>query len=70
MAKIKKLGLKRRKGFLLYIDKQGDIAEAKMKRGGTKGHRSCKAPKKAKPAKKRATKKRAAKRKGKKRGKR
>jgi len=31
--KIKKLGLKRRKGYLLFIDKDGDVAEAKMKRG-------------------------------------
>ncbi len=34
--KIAKLGVKRAKGYLYYIDKQGDVSCAKMKRGGTK----------------------------------
>lgn len=63
MAKIKKLSLKRRPGYLLYIDGAGDVAETKMKRGAKKGHKTCKAPKKkrAAPKKKRATKRKAAK---------
>ena len=35
--KVEKVGLKRETGFLYYIDKQGDIARAKMARGGKKG---------------------------------
>ncbi|MDP2904676.1 MAG: hypothetical protein Q8O22_00045 [Candidatus Omnitrophota bacterium] len=35
--KITKLGVKREKGFLYYIDKQGDVSCAKMARGGKKG---------------------------------
>ena len=35
--KIAKLGVKREKGFLYYIDKQGDVSCAKMARGGKKG---------------------------------
>ncbi|OIO10812.1 MAG: hypothetical protein AUJ52_03170 [Elusimicrobia bacterium CG1_02_63_36] len=35
--KVEKLGLKREKGFLYYIDKQGDVSCAKMARGGKKG---------------------------------
>ena len=31
-----KVGMKREKGFLYYIDKQGDISCAKMGRGGKK----------------------------------
>jgi hypothetical protein len=37
--KVEKLGLKREKGFLYYIDKQGDVSCAKMARGGKKGGR-------------------------------
>jgi hypothetical protein len=35
--KVMKAGIKRQKGFLYYLDKQGDIACAKMARGGKKG---------------------------------
>ena len=35
--KITKLGVKRQKGFLYYIDKQGDVSCAKMARGAKKG---------------------------------
>ena len=35
--KVTKAGVKREKGYLYYIDKQGDISRAKMARGGKKG---------------------------------
>ena len=35
--KIAKVGVKREKGFLYYIDKQGDVSRAKMARGNEKG---------------------------------
>lgn len=35
--KVVKLGIKREKGFLYYVDKQGDVSCAKMARGGKKG---------------------------------
>jgi hypothetical protein len=35
--KVAKVGLKREKGFLYYIDKQGDVSRAQMARGGKKG---------------------------------
>ena len=35
--KVAKAGIKREDGFLYFIDKQGDIARAKMARGGKKG---------------------------------
>jgi hypothetical protein len=35
--KLMKVGIKRVKGYLYYIDKQGDISCAKMARGGKKG---------------------------------
>jgi hypothetical protein len=35
--KIAKAGIKREKGYLYYLDKQGDISAAKMARGGKKG---------------------------------
>ena len=34
--KLIKLGIKRIKGCLYYIDKKGDVSCAKMKRGGKK----------------------------------
>ncbi|PKN01195.1 MAG: hypothetical protein CVU77_06310 [Elusimicrobia bacterium HGW-Elusimicrobia-1] len=34
---IAKVGVKRAEGFLYYIDKRGDVARAKMARGGKKG---------------------------------
>lgn len=35
--KITKCGVKREKGYLYYLDKQGDVSRAKMARGGKKG---------------------------------
>lgn len=35
--KIAKAGVKRAAGYLYFIDKQGDVARAKMARGGKKG---------------------------------
>jgi hypothetical protein len=35
--KVEKLGIKRKKGFLYFIDKQGDVSCAKMARGSKKG---------------------------------
>lgn len=37
VEKLIKLGIKRKKGYLYYIDKQGDISCAKMARGKQKG---------------------------------
>lgn len=37
--KVAKAGIQREKGFLYYLDKQGDISRAKMARGGSKGGR-------------------------------
>lgn len=34
--KIAKAGIKREKGWLYYLDKQGDVSRAKMARGGGK----------------------------------
>ena len=34
--KVAKVGVKREKGYLYYVDKQGDVSCAKMKRGGKK----------------------------------
>jgi len=35
--KVVKLGLKRKPGYLYYVDKQGDVSCAKMARGKKKG---------------------------------
>jgi len=35
--KVTKVGIKREKGYLYYVDKQGDVSSAKMARGGKKG---------------------------------
>ena len=35
--KMQKLGIKREKGFLYYVDKDGDVSCAKMARGSQKG---------------------------------
>ena len=35
--KVVKLGIKRQKGYLYYIDKKGDVSCAKMARGKSKG---------------------------------
>lgn len=58
--------VKRKPGYLYFIDKNGNVAEAQMKKGGTKGakRKACTTatPKKRKPAaKKTATKKTATK---------
>ena len=37
--KVIKLGIKRQKGYLYFIDKKGDVSCAKMKRGGKKKKR-------------------------------
>jgi len=34
--KVKKLGIKRKKGYLYFLDKQGDLSMAKMSRGKKK----------------------------------
>lgn len=38
-TKVQKLGIKREKGWLYYMDKKGNVARAKMSRGG-KGSKS------------------------------
>jgi len=35
--KVAKAGVKREKGYLYYLDKQGDVSRAKMARGGKSG---------------------------------
>ena len=35
--RVMKVGVKREKGYLYYIDKQGDVSCAKMARGSKKG---------------------------------
>ncbi len=35
--KVMKVGIKRKKGYLYYVDKKGNVAEAKMARGKKKG---------------------------------
>jgi hypothetical protein len=35
--KVAKVGIKREKGYLYFIDKQGDVSCAKMSRGAKKG---------------------------------
>ena len=35
--KVVKLGIKRKKGYLYYVDKRGDVSCAKMARGKSKG---------------------------------
>ena len=35
--KVAKVGVKREKGYLYYVDKQGDVSCAKMARGSKKG---------------------------------
>ena len=36
MEKVMKCGVKKQKGYLYFIDKQGDISRAKMAHGGKK----------------------------------
>jgi len=35
--KVAKVGIKRRKGYLYYVDKKGNVVETKMTRGKSKG---------------------------------
>lgn len=35
--KVAKLGIKREKGYLYYLDKRGNVSKAKMARGSKKG---------------------------------
>lgn len=35
--KIAKVGIKRKKGYLYYVDKRGNVVETKMARGKSKG---------------------------------
>lgn len=35
--KVAKVGIKRKKGYLYYVDKKGNVVETKMARGKTKG---------------------------------
>lgn len=35
--KVAKAGVKKDKGYLYFVDKQGDVSRAKMARGGKKG---------------------------------
>jgi hypothetical protein len=35
--KVMKCGIKRKKGYLYYVDKKGNVCEAKMARGKKKG---------------------------------
>ena len=44
-AKVQKVGIKREKGYLYYLDKQGDVSKAKMARGGKKGGKPSKVEK-------------------------
>ena len=37
IQKVAKVGIKRKKGYLYYVDKKGNVAEAKMARGKKKG---------------------------------
>jgi hypothetical protein len=33
------VGVKKEKGYLYYVDKEGDVGRSKMARGGTKGQK-------------------------------
>ena len=44
-TKVQKIGIKREKGYLYYLDKQGDVSKAKMARGGKKGGKPSKVEK-------------------------
>ena len=62
--KVLKCGIKKEPGYLYFIDKDGDIARAKMVRGGKKKKTAKKSAKKtAKKATSKATKKTAKKKK-------
>ena len=44
--------VKRKTGYLYYVDGKGNVCEAKMARGGKKKKKAAKKPAKKKPAKK------------------
>jgi hypothetical protein len=46
MNKEAKVGVKKEKGYLYFVDKQGDVSRSKMARGGQKGGK----PEKVAPA--------------------
>jgi len=66
-VKVAKVGIKKKAGFLYFIDKQGDVSMVKMNRGGRMRKKKKKAAKrkvakkKRRPAKKKAVKRKAAK---------
>jgi hypothetical protein len=35
--KVKKVGIEKKKGYLYYLDKNGDVSRSKMARGSDKG---------------------------------
>jgi len=55
--------IKRRPGYLYYIDGAGNVCEAKMARGGKRKKKAKKKPAKRKPAKKKPAKRKPAKKK-------
>ncbi len=55
--KVLRCGIKKEPGYLYFIDKDGDIARAKMARGGKKKKKSAKKASAKKTAKKSASKK-------------
>ena len=46
--KVAKVGVKKKPGFLYFVDKKGDISRAKMARGGRKKKKKAKKGKKRK----------------------
>jgi len=38
--KVAKVGIKKERGYLYFIDKQGDVSRAKMARGGQRRRKS------------------------------
>ncbi|MFP4402892.1 MAG: hypothetical protein ACLFPJ_00895 [Candidatus Woesearchaeota archaeon] len=55
--KVAKVGIKKEEGYLYFVDKDGDISQVLMNRGGKKKKKTAKAPVKKKTAKKVAKKK-------------
>lgn len=58
-VKVAKVGVKKKDGYLYFVDKQGDISMVKMNRGGKRKKKAVK----KKAVKKKAAKKKTAKRK-------
>ena len=56
--KVAKVGIKKEKGYLYFVDKKGDISRAKMARGGSKKRKKKKKKTKAKKRKVKRKKKR------------